>query len=146
MELNREQIIKALECCGTGTSDDCRECPFFNDENISTEDCMERLIRYALALIKELTEENERLSVASDKQKLWENVLKAEAQEVPIKAERIRVADAITDEIYMRYRQGECFDKGEYRYSPFNCDKFKALIEDVRAKYIPEEKWEDRDC
>ena len=137
MELNREQIIKALECCNEEHT--CNECPYCDN-------CYNgKVVENALSLIKELTEENERLRVASDKAKLWENVLKAEAQEVPIKAERIRVADAITDEIYMRYRQGECFDR-ECRWTPFNSDKFKALIEDVRAKYIPEEKWEDRDC
>lgn len=61
MELNREQIIKALECCvkvGKGglLDDDCNECPY----DIGKYDC-KRLDEYAIALIKELGEENERL-------------------------------------------------------------------------------------
>ncbi len=48
MELNREQIIKALECCSHRPR--CRECPY------TTKEC-ESLRKDALALIKELTEE-----------------------------------------------------------------------------------------
>lgn len=53
MELNREQIVKALECCA---KDDCDNCPnpFGN--------CYANLAGYALALIRELTEEKERLA------------------------------------------------------------------------------------
>lgn len=167
--MEREKVINALECLG-GAKVLCAECAYkehhypkckryaANDvlslikELTEEYDSMAKSVNEASELIrklkadkKELTEENERLRVASDKAKLWENVLKAEAQEVPIKAETIRVADAITDEIYRRYRLGECFDQ-ECHWTPFNSDKFKALIEDVRAKYIPEEKWEDRDC
>jgi hypothetical protein len=62
MELNREQIINALECCNKGTTEDCAKCPRFDgDRTLLTEDCMEMLMCDALALIKELTEENERL-------------------------------------------------------------------------------------
>ena len=67
--LNAEQVKKALECCNKGTTEDCAKCPRFDgDRTLSTEDCMEKLMRDALALInsqeqriKELTEENEGL-------------------------------------------------------------------------------------
>ena len=61
-ELNREQIIKALECCGVGCElRSCTsECPYFSIPLEDTEDCCDVLARDALALIKELTEENER--------------------------------------------------------------------------------------
>ena len=52
MELNQDQIIKALKCC---TKDDCDNCPN------SFGNCYSNLAKYALALINELTEENERL-------------------------------------------------------------------------------------
>ena len=52
MELNRDQIIKALECCAKG---DCDNCP------CSFGDCYYYLARDALALIRDLTEENERM-------------------------------------------------------------------------------------
>lgn len=52
MELNRKEIIKSLECC---EQDNCRECP-------SRGNCHE-LHSYALALVKELIEENNRCVV-----------------------------------------------------------------------------------
>ena len=61
-KLNREQIIKALECCTYGGDKNksqvevCSPCPYFNEGN-----CTDVLKESALALIKELTEENERL-------------------------------------------------------------------------------------
>ena len=55
MELNREQIIKALECCHTKAKD-CLDCPYENDHS----SCI-YLEKNALSLIKELAEENERL-------------------------------------------------------------------------------------
>ena len=57
MELNREQIIKGLEAfSGCGFGEDClgNQCPYF-DRNCGD------MIEDALSLIKELTEENERL-------------------------------------------------------------------------------------
>lgn len=53
-ELNRENIIKALECCTHRPR--CRECPF------TIKQC-ENVRKDALALIKELIEENERLNL-----------------------------------------------------------------------------------
>lgn len=66
MELNRDQIIKALECCthiGTGGLVDCvcDECPYC----IGKDDCR-NLDAYALALINELTEEKKRLRKEND--------------------------------------------------------------------------------
>ena len=54
MELNAEQIKKALECCISG--DDCTLCPLCDEQS-----CPCVLNENALSLIKELTEENERL-------------------------------------------------------------------------------------
>ena len=50
MELKREQIVKALECCSE--NEDCSHCPCW--ENCK---CINSLLRDALALIRELTEE-----------------------------------------------------------------------------------------
>ena len=59
MELNREQIIKGLECCvkvgGYRDAQYCNECPLHEER------CALELPRNALALINELTEENEEL-------------------------------------------------------------------------------------
>ena len=53
--MEREQIIKALECYSTFN---CDKCPI-EDENRDCENF--GCIKQAIALIKELTEENERL-------------------------------------------------------------------------------------
>lgn len=52
--MEREQIIKALECCTIG---DCYPCPY---GNIGA-GCRDKMDGDALTLIFELTEENERL-------------------------------------------------------------------------------------
>ena len=64
MELNREQIIKALECCKSPLSSDCENCSYTGKrlEDGVYEGCVNCLVGDALSLIKELTEENERLS------------------------------------------------------------------------------------
>ncbi len=56
-ELNREQIIKALECCTSEVTIEfnCTECSYIG------KGCNIVVMRDALSLIKELTEENERL-------------------------------------------------------------------------------------
>ena len=59
MELDREQIVKALECCASNDFI-CDQCPI--DEKIKDAcECGKVVARNALALIRELTEENERL-------------------------------------------------------------------------------------
>lgn len=61
MELNREQIIKALECI-SGELIKCKECAYFNNSSIEPYPiCRERAANAAISIIKELTEENERL-------------------------------------------------------------------------------------
>ena len=59
MELNRDQIVKALECCLTVEfGGDCPfDCPYaYND------DCENFIFSNALTLIKELSEENAKLA------------------------------------------------------------------------------------
>ena len=61
-ELNREEIIKALECCHNNSEMDCRDCPYWNKVIDLYYGCVNTLVKDAIALIKELTEENERLN------------------------------------------------------------------------------------
>ncbi len=65
MELNREQIIKALEYCSSGGQCYKRS---ENDKNpfLSKEGCMAVQMRNAVAHIKQLTKENERLRAEND--------------------------------------------------------------------------------
>jgi hypothetical protein len=80
MELNREQITKALEWCSSGGN--CINC-LENDKNLflSKEGCMAVQMRNALALIKELTEENERLRAIMDEAK---EIVERLAEKTPI--------------------------------------------------------------
>ena len=69
MELNREQIVKALEHHANPIVLSCEGCPYmgvseFDEDNF----CTDYLIKDALSLIKELTAENERL--IADKKEL----------------------------------------------------------------------------
>ncbi len=65
MELKRDEIIKALECCKSFRDFYmCDICPYCRLELADDENCTNRLSQDALALIKELTEENEMLKKA----------------------------------------------------------------------------------
>jgi hypothetical protein len=64
MELNREKIIKALECCVVNSN--CNGCPFW-EGYVTHRNCLQTACKNALSLIKELTEENERLRAENDK-------------------------------------------------------------------------------
>lgn len=79
MELNREQIIKALECC-SGIAK-CVDCPYAEKE-----DCAKQNARDVIELIKELTEENERLEHICNSYALQYGT--AADKEVFLKAER----------------------------------------------------------
>jgi hypothetical protein len=74
-ELNREQIIKALECCTSEVTIEfnCTACPYIG------KGCNSVVMRDALSLIKELTEENERLRAeVSVKKKLLDKCVDLE--------------------------------------------------------------------
>ena len=107
MKLNREQIIKALECCTRGrkSKDDypCDSCPY-NECNLVggtgerqiSGTCQGWLMKDALALIRELTEENERLR-ADKKELVNENAeLKNQIQEADFTEEEIDFIDEYT--------------------------------------------------
>lgn len=70
MKLNREEMIKALECCTSGRP--CRECAY-KSKSTDTFGCRKKCLIDALFLInsqeqriKELAEENERLTTYLD--------------------------------------------------------------------------------
>ena len=58
-ELNKEKILYALRCI-SGEFVKCSECAFYNKRQIFPE-CREHAGKSALSLIKEITEENQRL-------------------------------------------------------------------------------------
>lgn len=73
MELNREQIEKALECCVSGYCyrDGCPLCEHGGEDDIK--ECTTELAKNALSLIKKLTEENEQWRADWEKnQRQWD--------------------------------------------------------------------------
>lgn len=85
MELNREQIVRDLERCAANDKSHCTKCVYFYRAADSI--CVEYLLKDALALIRELTEENERLEAeVSVKRKLLD---KCEERFSSIKADTV---------------------------------------------------------
>ena len=105
MELNREQIVKALECCTSGNP--CRECDY-RRKSKDTYGCRKICMTEALSLIKKLTEENERLSKATEEAvqsfTRLETLYKIECKRVDtIKADTVR---KMQSEIQKRCAEG----------------------------------------
>ena len=61
VEINREQIIKALECLLSTDYDGREFCEKRGCSYSECENCLDDALKDALSLIKELTEENEKL-------------------------------------------------------------------------------------
>jgi hypothetical protein len=58
MEFSREEIIKSLKCCHSYDAADCDQCAYRYKSNTEGVSCVNVLIADALAIIKELTDEN----------------------------------------------------------------------------------------
>lgn len=105
-KLNREQIIKALECC---TRQDCDRCPL----DRPNPDCLVTLPQNALDLIKELIEERDRclkaLSVLSDNIGLLKDKAKADA--VQKMHEKLKAELNEHYSLYFRVLSGELIDQ-----------------------------------
>ena len=59
MELKRDEIVKALECCGDNGRNGCVYCPRNIKYAVNLQSCMESLMHDAHSLINELTEERD---------------------------------------------------------------------------------------
>ena len=89
MELNREQIIKALEECGAKTT--CNDCPLVGDFDLRMP-CQRKLCLEAHSLIKELTQSNEQLSESYDHLEKTKDELLSERSRLCIELEAMRTA------------------------------------------------------
>lgn len=77
MELNREQIIEAIKCCIKSDTICESGCPLFDENMLHCVENETTLLKYALVVIEELTEENERVRAVNKKWKeLYLNVKK----------------------------------------------------------------------
>ena len=102
MELNREQIIRALELHSQGAVACLHECPYGNLHN-----CGSAMARDTLSLIKELTEENERLSGAvkqyEEERKYHFEMSRTRIAEA--KADTVRKMQELNDEVVKKYME-----------------------------------------
>lgn len=100
MELKQDEIIKALECCALG---DCYPCPYSKWKA----GCRDEMCGDALALIKELTEENDKLYCFVD-DKIQENqrlALLSKATAEVSKTVRDEVIDEFADMVKEKMRE-----------------------------------------
>ncbi len=81
-ELNRDQIVKALECC---VKSECNKCPLRDGRCANGE-----MGRLSLAIIKELTQANEMLSESYDHLEKTKDELLSERARLTEENERLR--------------------------------------------------------
>ena len=91
MELNRDQIIKALECCVSIGAEDCKECAYRKRKDSLYAGCVNALTQDALALIKELTQRLEMLSESYDHLEKTKDELLAERSRLIEENERVKL-------------------------------------------------------
>lgn len=134
MKLNRKQITTSLECCHSTNITDCRNCAYRDTE---TEfGCTNLLVKDALSLIRELIEENTKLSKSLEKElvdsaRVYDNYCRM------IVALRKKVDTARTDTVReMQARlKGDLFYKcGDINYSEV-CDTRK-LIDQIAKEML----------
>ena len=140
-KINREQIIEALERCLTleyGVA--CKGCPLsYNDERRT--DCLETLMKNALSLIKELTEENERLKASKymaypdGRLELIPSIESVKADTVRKMQERVK--QAICDNTYPD------FDKNGKPVNVWQAISGYDLIDQIAKEMLKEDKNND---
>ena len=128
--LNAEQIKKALECCASAdTVDACKNgCPIF--EKGDDCECVSNptaLHKYALSLIKELTEENERLKELGTTKEIEKEIVRRETR-----------ADTVRK---MQERLVKRFKGDKYNvYTVYNIHRYidqiaKEMLEDNKVEF-----------
>lgn len=130
MKLNGEQIIKALECCNRGTTEDCAKCPRFDgDRTLSTEDCMEKLMRDALSLIKELTAKVAKWEEECDlRGDMW---CKLNEENKKLTEENERLKDRVLKETHLRHQAEEMLANGMSVVRADTARKMRERLEEL---------------
>lgn len=144
MELKRDEIIKALECCGAYShGHPCNECPYMHIELADNEICSNRMALDALALIRELTQANEQLSESYDHLEKTKDELIAERSRLTEENERLRQNNLVfaqgVEKVAANYYNLGCADtvrKMQERLTTFFAadDTLKHI--EVDAEYI----------
>lgn len=124
-ELNRDQVVKALECCASPTNM-CKDCPMPEEVKDDCR-CMETISRNALALIKELAEENKAISDRYAIQVVTAIELDKQVQKLTEENERLRT------QVEMWKSTAYCEkDRGERT----KADTVRKIQEEIEARCI----------
>lgn len=147
MELNREQIIKALECCTLEGCHNCRECP---QGNVLLSLCKKNAMADALALI---ISQEQRIKELTSKIAKWEEEcdlrgdmwckLNEENKRLTEENERLKLACAhyskeLCDEAN---RTAEYFDKLEADNERLRA--FKQYFDELYGTYLYIDGWHE---
>ena len=135
MELNREQIKKALECCGEyNHGQPCKECPYMYDELADNEICSNRMAQDALSLIKELTVELEAMRGAANSYKMHNEELTEEDENWRIDAENYRNELAAVREESKKWEQAYDCMHSACRELSDTCDRLTEENERLKVQ------------
>ena len=136
MELNREQIIKALECCAVWG--DCQECHYAGVPYKSRTDCCTyNSTRDALALIKELTEEAQTYKRHHDIMDCECARLEKMNDDLTKENERLRnkiTCQVIIPDEKMEEIKNECLSRVELDIKAIQTDTVRKMQERLKAK------------
>ena len=106
MELNREQIVKACRACASAM---CFDCPLWGDEN-----CVRVLTEHGGTLIRELTEENKRLTERLNREAKCQYALATEI--VDLKDEVAQIKADTARKMQERLKESLVGFSDEFRY------------------------------
>ncbi len=130
MELNREQIIKAIEYCFSDKP--CNKCEWHEKGN----GCLGKLEQSAISLIKELTEENEAISERYAIQVVTAIKLDKQVQRLTEENERLRAENEKYEEEHKQsfFKWKKLADETADHYENLYQDAKKALVADTVRK------------
>ena len=133
MELNREQIIKALECLNDKHDRICDACPVCRLTDRGHRSCKHVILDEAVALIKELTEENERLRGERDAYTILNAELKERKNELQEANEELGQYCKELEKAFNEQMNFYCsFTKSKTQNCPIDDEVTKAKADTVR--------------
>ena len=129
MKLNREQIIKALECCGTSDKS-CSSCPLAKDYS----SCSKTMADNALTLINELTDENEKL-----KRELEIVNLQVQCKERICESYMLQYGTVADKEVFLKKERADTIQNLRDHLTTFFANDDHLKYNEVDADYINEQ-------
>ena len=133
MKLNREQIVKALECCGRNVGSNCHDCPYCGLSPWSAE-CRLVLVKDALALIRELTVELDAMRGAANSYKMDNQRLTEENERLSAGYEKAQILSVFPKEEELKYLNA--LERMAKEYQTVRADTVRKMLERLKAEAI----------